>query len=217
MALAFFDLDRTLLSENSGSLWVRRELRLGHLTRWQAALASGALLRYHLGATSIESVLLAALEGLAGTSARELRKRTETFYAQEIRHLIRPGARIALEAHRSAGDTLVLLTTSSGDLADLVSEELRLDQVLCNRLEAEGDRHTGRPRGELCYGPGKVRYAEALAEQLGGALHTATFYSDSYSDLPMLEAVGRPVAVHPDPRLRREALRRGWPIESWGR
>lgn len=217
MALAFFDLDRTLLSENSGSLWVRRELRLGHLTRWQAALASGALLRYHLGATSIESVLLAALEGLAGTSARELRKRTETFYAQEIRHLIRPGARIALEAHRSAGDTLVLLTTSSGDLADLVSEELRLDQVLCNRLEAEGDRHTGRPRGELCYGPGKVRYAEALAEQLGGSLYTATFYSDSYSDLPMLEAVGRPVAVHPDPRLRREALRRGWPIESWGR
>jgi HAD superfamily hydrolase (TIGR01490 family) len=217
VALAFFDLDRTLLSENSGSLWVRRELRLGHLTRWQAALASGALLRYHLGATSIESVLLAALEGLAGTSARELRKRTETFYAQEIRHLVRPGARIALEAHRSEGDTLVLLTTSSGDLADLISEELRLDEVLCNRLEAEGDRHTGRPQGELCYGPGKVRYAEALAEQLGGSLHTATFYSDSYSDLPMLEAVGRPVAVHPDPRLRREALRRGWPIESWGR
>ena len=90
MALAFFDLDRTLLSENSGSLWVRREVRLGHLNRWQAALASGALLRYHLGATSIESVLLAALEGLAGTSAQELRQRTETFYAQEIRHLVRP-------------------------------------------------------------------------------------------------------------------------------
>ena len=111
----------------------------------------------------------------------------------------------------------MLLTTSSGDLADLVAAELRLDAVLCNRLEAEGDLHTGKPQGELCYGPGKVRYAEALAGQLGGSLQAAAFYSDSYSDLPMLEAVGRPVAVHPDPRLRREALRRGWPIEFWGR
>src|SRR5690606_35734182 len=167
--------------------WVRREFRSGTLSRWQAALDSGALLRYHLGSTSIESVLLAALEGLAGTSALELRQRTETFYAQEIRHLVRPGARIALEAHRSAGDTLVLLTTSSGDLADLVAAELRLDAVLCNRLEAEGDLHTGKPQGELCYGPGKVRYAEALAGQLGGSLQAAAFYSDSYSDLPMLE------------------------------
>lgn len=217
MPLAFFDLDRTLLSENSGSLWVRREFRSGHLSRWQAAFASGALLRYHLGGTSIEAVLLAALEGLAGSSARELRRRTEAFYAQEIRHLIRPGARIALEAHRAAGDTLVLLTTSNGDLADLVAADLRLDAVLCNRLEAEGDRHTGRPQGELCYGPGKVRYAEVLAARLGQSLESAAFYSDSYSDLPMLEAVGRPVVVHPDPRLRREALRRGWPIESWGR
>jgi len=217
VALAFFDLDRTLLSENSGSLWVRREVRSGHLNRWQAFLASGALLRYHLGGTSIESVLLAALEGLAGTSALELRKRTETFYAQEVRHLVRPGARVAIEAHRAAGDTLVLLTTSSGDLADLIAADLRLDAVLCNRLEAEGDRHTGRPQGELCYGAGKVRYAQTLAEGLGGSLRDASFYSDSYSDLPMLEAVGRPVVVHPDPRLKREALRRGWPIELWGR
>src|SRR5690606_3322584 len=108
-------------------------------------------------------------------------------------------------------------TTSSGDLADLIAQDLRLDAVLCNRLEAKGDLHTGRPLGELCYGPGKVRYAEALSAQMGASLRSATFYSDSFSDLPMLEAVGRRVAVHPDPRLRREALRRGWPIESWGR
>lgn len=217
VALAFFDLDRTLLSENSGALWIRREVRLGHLSRWQAALAAGWLLRYHLGGTSIQTALLSALEGLAGTSALELQRRSRAFYEQEVRQLLRPGARLALQAHREAGDTLVLLTTSAGDLADLVAEDLGLDEVLCNRLEAEGDLHTGRPLGELCYGPGKVLHAQVLSERLGGSLRSATFYSDSYSDLPMLEAVGRPIVVHPDPRLRLEARRRGWPIETWGR
>jgi len=216
VALAFFDLDKTILSVNSGTLWIRREVRLGHVTRWQAARAASFLFRYHLGFTALERVLDEGVSGLAGTSAREVRERTLRFYDEEVRHRIRPGALRALEAHRSAGDRLVLLTSSTDYLSELFARDLRLDDVLCNRLESVEDVHTGRTVEGLCFGPGKRVHAEKLAATHREPLSRSSFYTDSYSDLAMLEAVGRPVVVHPDPRLRREAQRRRWPIVDWG-
>jgi phosphoserine phosphatase len=94
--------------------------------------------------------------------------------------------------------------------------QLGLDHSLCNRFEVDGrGLHTGRPLGALCYGHGKVAHAEAYARERGVALESCAFYTDSYTDLPVLERVGRPVAVHPDPRLARVAKRRGWRVEDW--
>jgi phosphoserine phosphatase len=74
---------------------------------------------------------------------------------------------------------------------------------------------TGTFERPLCYGAGKLERARALVHSLGSTLEQAVFYTDSITDLPLLEAVGQPVAVNPDPRLRRVARRRGWPIEDW--
>ena len=219
VAVAFFDLDKTLLAENSGALWLRHELAAGHITRLQALRAGYWLARYHLGFVSMEDALLRAIGQLAGTRAEPIVRRTEAFYAQQLRSLYRPGALEALERHRSARDRLVLLTSSSGYLSELVARELGLDAVLCNRFEVDEEGlHTGRPLGALCFGAGKLAHAEQYLRELGGDVRLAdcTFYTDSYSDLPVMAAVGRPVAVNPDPRLRREALRRGWPVVDWG-
>ena len=217
MAIAFFDLDLTVLSRNSGTLWVRSELRTGHITRWQALKAFAWLTRYHFGFARLEDALLESISSLTGKLETEVRARTLEFYEAEVRHLVRPGARAALERHRAAGDKLWLLTSSSNYLAEAVAAQLSLDGSLCNRFEVYGTGHfTGRPAGALCYGPGKVDVAKAFAREKGVPLADCTFYSDSTSDLPMLEAVGRPVAVNPDPRLRRTALGRGWPVEDWG-
>ena len=219
VAVAFFDLDKTLFAVNSGGLWVRHELAQGHITRLQALRASLWLARYHLGFSSMQDALLRAISLLAGTAAEPIVRRTEDFYAKHLRALYRPGALEALERHRSAGDRLVLLTSSSGYLSELVARDLRLDAVLCNRFEVDAAGvHTGRPLGGLCFGAGKLAHAEQYLRELGGAvlLQECTFYTDSYSDLPVMAAVGRAVAVNPDPRLRREALRRGWPVVDWG-
>ena len=89
--------------------------------------------------------------------------------------------------------------------------------MLCNRFEVDASGlYTGRPLGEVCFGEGKRLYAEDCASEAGVPLSACSFYTDSYSDLPVMEVVGRPVAVHPDRRLQREALRRGWPVVSWG-
>jgi HAD superfamily hydrolase (TIGR01490 family) len=218
MAIAFFDLDKTLLAVNSGALWIRRELELGHITRLQALRASMWLARYHMGFVSLQDVLLQAITHLEGLGEQYLLQRTVLFYEEQVRSQFRPGALRSLEEHRAAGDRLVLLTSSSGYMADLVARDLGLDAVLCNRFEVDCSTGlcTGRPLGEVCFGEGKRSYAQAYASEAGVSLSACSFYTDSYSDLPVLEVVGRPVVVHPDRRLFREALRRGWPVVDWG-
>jgi HAD superfamily hydrolase (TIGR01490 family) len=215
--IAFFDLDKTLLSANSGSLWIKRELSLGHISRLQALQASLWIFRYHLGFTPMERALERAVRMLHGIPEKEIRDRTSDFYQSMVRGLYRPGGRAAVEEHRSRGDRLVLLTSSSLYMAELVSSDLGLDNVLCNRFEVDASGvHTGRPVGTFCYGAGKLYHAQSFVEQIGEGLESATFYTDSYSDLPVMEKVGEPVAVNPDPRLRREALRRRWRVVDWG-
>jgi HAD superfamily hydrolase (TIGR01490 family) len=216
VAIAFFDLDKTLLATNSGKLWIKRELALGHITRLQALRATLWIARYHLGFAQVQDVVSRAISMLAGTPEKDLRARTRTFY-KEVRQLYRPGGLAALEHHRKAGDRLVLLTSSSHYMSELVCDELKLDAILCNRLEVDGaGSHTGRAVGEVCFGAGKLTHATEYARLLGEQLEDAAFYTDSYSDLPVLVRVGKPVAVNPDLRLRRYAARKGWRIVDWG-
>ncbi len=218
MTIAFFDLDKTLLSVNSGSLWVRSELREGFLGRRMAARASWWIFKYHLGVSSMEPAVLEAISTLKGAHEAELRARTRRFYDREVRQLYRPGGLQALERHRAEGDQLVLLTSASLYLSERVQEDHGLDALLCNRFEVdERGVFTGLPQGDLCFGEGKLAHARAYAQARGADLSSCSFYTDSTSDLSVLEQVGRPVCVHPDPRLRRIASRRSWPRVDWGR
>ena len=212
--IAFFDLDLTVLACNSATLWIRREVRLGFLPKRDAARAAIWIGLYQLGFARIESAIVGAIAQLEGADEAAMRARTLDFWS-EIADQIRPGATEAIARHLAAGHHLYLLTSSSNYISDPVVTLLGLDGALCTRFEARDGVFTGRPDGALCYGPGKVDHANALAARLGSSLADASFYTDSYSDLPMLESVGRPVAVHPDPRLSRHARRRGWPIEDW--
>jgi HAD superfamily hydrolase (TIGR01490 family) len=218
MGIAFFDLDKTVLAVNSGRLWVRRESALGNLGVGQTLQAVAWLVRYELGFASAETMVAQAVAHTRGTPGADLQGRTERFYQAEVRSTFRPGALAAIEEHRRVGDTLTLLTSSSGYLADLVAQELGFARVCCNRLDVDGDGlHTGRVLGRVCFGAGKLVHAQREADLAGVPLSACAFYTDSFSDLAVLTQVGRPVAVNPDPRLRREAGRRGWPVVDWGR
>jgi HAD superfamily hydrolase (TIGR01490 family) len=214
--IAFFDLDKTVLAVNSGTLWVRREVALGFLSKRQAVRALVWLARYTLGFASAEAMVAEAVVHIRHTSSAELRERTRRFFEAEVRHTYRPRALDELERHRALGDRLVMLTSSTNYLSELVGAELKFDQVLCNRLEVDaGGLHTGRVVGRVCFGPGKLDYATSEAQAQGVRLRDCAFYTDSFSDLTVLEAVGRPVAVNPDPRLRRHAAKRGWVVVDW--
>ena len=217
MAIAFFDLDLTVLARNSGALWMKAELRGGFISYWMALKATVWLTRYHLGFARLEDAILESIASLTGATEAEVVARTMAFYEREVRRLVRPGALAAIQRHRAAGDRLWLLTSSSNYLSEAIAAQLALDGSLCNRFEVDASgRFTGKPLGQLCFGPGKVDVARRFAQEQGVALADCAFYSDSASDLPMFEAVGHPVAVNPDPRLKRTALKRGWPVVDWG-
>ena len=217
MRIAFFDLDQTLIAVNSARMWIRREVALGHITHTQALRAGAWLVRYELGFASVEEAVGRAIAALAGTRAVDIRGRTESFYQRQVRPLFRPGALAELAKARAANDRLVLLTSSSNYMAELVSQELKLHAILCNNLEVDGHGfHTGRTVGPICFGVGKLTHARAEAATNGVALAECSFFTDSFADLPVLEQVGRAVAVNPDPRLERHAKKRGWEVVDWG-
>ncbi len=99
-AIAFFDFDETLIVGNSGRLWIRRELRQGHISRSQFFRAAVWMLRYRLGWASMDDALRTAIGSLRGQSEQTLRQRTRDFYETEVRMLYRTGARSALDRHR---------------------------------------------------------------------------------------------------------------------
>lgn len=214
---AFFDLDKTVLAVNSGTLWVRREVALGHMSKRIALRAMVWLARYRFGFASAEEMVAEAVAHSRGTRAEDIATRTRRFFDEEVRSTYRPGAREAIARHRAAGDRLVMLTSSSNYLSELVASELGFDAVLCNRLEVDvSGVHTGRVVGRICFGEGKLVHANAELGAHAGSLPNSDFYTDSFSDLPVLQKVGRPVAVNPDVRLRRYATAQGWPVVDWG-
>lgn len=215
-AVAFFDLDRTLIDVNSGLLWAQHERRSGHITRGQMARAVFWSALYHLAAIDMETAVSRALDHYRGVDAGELDARTRSWFEREVALRLRPRAAHAIEEHRRRGDLLVILTNSSSYEARAAAERWGFDDFLANQFPTdERGRLTGAFERPLCYGRGKVARAELWARARGLELTGSYFYSDSYSDLPMLERVAEPRVVRPDPRLRLAARRRGWRILDW--
>ena len=213
---AFFDLDQTLIEGNSALLWARHERAHGQISAWQMARAVIWHGLYVLSVVNIEKAFAEALRHYRGRPAAELEARTREWFHAQIAPLFREQARRAIAEHREAGHRLVMLTSSSGYEAAEAAQAWGFDDWLANVFPAdEAGNLLGTVNSPLCYGPGKVVHAEAYAEQHGIDLTASFFYSDSYTDLPMLERVGHPRVVTPDPRLRRAARRLGWEVLDW--
>ena len=213
---AFFDLDRTLLDMNSSTLWAMHELRSRSisLTQFGRVLVWNAL--YHLSLIDMNTAYQEALAHYRGRRYEELEAETRAWFARDVAHHVRPGAIRALREHREQDHQLVLLTSASAFAARAACDTWELDDFLSNDFptDAQG-KLDGTYVAPLCYGPGKVERASAWAGERGLSLAECFFYSDSYSDAPMLRAVGHPRVISPDPRLNREARQRGWPILQW--
>lgn len=211
MNVAFFDLDHTLLRVNSGKLWVEYQYREGQLSRTDLLKTFGYLLGYRLAIVDVERVARSAVERIAGVAEERLRQEVWTWYDAEVRAHMNPILLEKVAEHRAQQHRVVLLTASSPYVSERAVEQAGLDDFLCTRFAVDDGKFTGELEGPFCYGTGKVAWAQTWMAQHGGSLKDAWFYTDSYTDLPMLEAVAHPVVVNPDPRLRRWAARTGVP------
>jgi HAD superfamily hydrolase (TIGR01490 family) len=215
MTVAFFDLDRTLLDCNSGRLWVAHEFREGRIGVRDALWAGWWLARYSLGVgDGLDGAFAAAVASYAGVEEAGVAERTRAWFDEACVGRLRPGAPAVLEMHRERGDRLVLATSSTAYVGLAAQAHWGFDDVLCTRMEVADGLFTGAIAA-LAYGDAKHTLAAAWAEQEGVDLAECTFYTDSITDRALMEAVGTPVAVHPDRPLRALARERGWTIADW--
>lgn len=216
-AAAFFDLDGTLLAVNSGRLWLSHERAHRRLTAQDAAKGLAYLVAYKLGLVDVRMALGLAAAALRGRPEREFEESVHRWYEEHVRPLRAPLADRAIERHRAAGHRLVLLTTSTVYQAAIAARDFGLDDHLGTRFAVADGRFTGALVHPVPFGRGKVELAEEYAAREGISLEHSYFYSDSITDLPMLERVGHPRIVNPDPRLALVAKLRSFPVLDWGR
>jgi len=214
MRAAFFDMDNTLLTVDTGMSWTKFLHRRGELPTSMVAKVIYWSALYKLAVLDMEGVFTKLCKDLAGDSEAEMIAKCDIWYRDHVAPFVAPAARVAVEHHRQRGDVIVLATGSTVYAARPVAGGVGIEHVLASQLEVQGGAFTGRPSA-LCFGHHKVTLAEKWAADNGIDLGASTFYSDSFNDLPLLERVGTAVAVNPDTRLRRHAQRRGWAMQRW--
>jgi len=120
-----------------------------------------------------------------------------------------------MQEHRRQGHLVTLISAATPYVVGPLASHLGIEEYLCTRLEIVDGHFTGQIIEPGCYGPGKVHWAHEYAQRHDAGLAQAYFYTDSCSDRPLLELVGHPVVINPDPRLRTLAAQRSWPVESF--
>jgi HAD superfamily hydrolase (TIGR01490 family) len=217
---AFFDLDKTVISKSSSLALTRPMYRAGLVSR--SALLKGAyaqLVYLLLGAD--EHKMDRVKEGMLALTRGWDKSQVEEIIRGALSELIDPyiylEALDLMDLHRALGRTVFIVSSSVEEVVRPLSEHLGGVEVIATRAKIDDQ---GLYTGELefyCYGENKAVAIREVAEQESIHLAGSFAYSDSITDLPMLEAVGNPVAVNPDRDLRREAERRSWQIRYFRR
>ena len=213
---ALFDMDRTLVRKETVSLYVKYQRELGEATFSDAVKVLYWMLQYTAGILDAPEVAARALRSIEGFPEVVLSARCDDWFRTHVEKHVCDEGRRAVEMHRAKGEVLAVVTGATSYATRPLGRLLGIPHLVTSELEVD-DRglFTGRFHAPLCYAEGKIERAEKLAKEQGFSLDEATFYSDSYTDLPLLERVDVPVCVNPDPRLRRVAKARGWRIETW--
>jgi HAD superfamily hydrolase (TIGR01490 family) len=214
---AFFDVDRTLVACNTGRLFLRDQRRRGEISFLRTLRALGWMAKYHFSLIDLQVIAARIAEQMRGKSESEFAERCRKWVEAEVLPLVVPGALIQIERHRAEGHVLALLSSSPTYVTRPLARTLGIEEVLSTTFEVEGDQFTGRLVGPACVGPGKIHWAEDLGVRRVIDLAQSWFYTDSFTDMPMLERVGHRVVVNPDPRLRHAAKKRGWPVQDWSK
>jgi HAD superfamily hydrolase (TIGR01490 family) len=211
---AFFDLDRTLMAGSSAYHFGRASYRLGRLTRRQLARDALNQIRFRLrGSTdaAVNALLERVLAGIKDQRVVDLARLRADVLAGILPRVYPQMLRVVRE-HQDAGRPSYIVSAASQEMVEALAMVLAMDGAIGTRSEIRDGVYTGRLDGPFVYGEGKATALRELANEEGIDLAASWAYSDSASDLPMLQAVGHPVAVNPDAELAAVARREHWQV-----
>jgi len=212
MATAFFDVDGTIVRGATGLLAVDILRRAGYITYWHSVQALAYHVLHKAGVMHADEAYKKAIAPFVGRRESEVAKDLERVYRLRVRPAIYDRAVSLAEAHHRRGDRIVLLSASSAMLLEHFRDALPVTDVVAFNQDAPDGVLADTYEKPVPYGDNKLYLARRYLEQHGEAFVDATFYTDSITDLALLERVGVPRPVNPDLRLTRVAERSGWPI-----
>jgi HAD superfamily hydrolase (TIGR01490 family) len=210
---AFFDLDRTLIRRSSVLALAPHFRARGLISRGDVIKSVFWQILFVARGASAEVIRSAAEDGmkiLEGFSVADMQELVGDAMETVLRPLVYAEPLRLVEQHRARGEKVYVVSATLQEIVEHIARDLGFDGAIGSTCEIVDGVYTGRSL-RAAHGVGKADALRALAVEQNIDLARSTAYSDSYSDVPFLEAVGRPVAVNPDKKLRRIARERGWP------
>lgn len=216
---AIFDLDKTIIATSSATAFSRPLQAGGLLTRRAMLRAAYAKAAFELGsadAVATERLRAALSEMVRGWPVAEVTEIVAQTLAEAIAPSVYAEAVALIDDHHARGHEVVIASASGTDVVRPIADLLGVDRVIATRMAVRDGRYTGELEF-YAFGQGKADAVRALAAERGWDLAASHAYTDSITDLPLLEAVGHPAVVNPDRALRAIATERGWQVLTFAR
>ncbi len=216
---AFFDLDKTVIAASSSTVFSRQFYSRGLINKRDVVRSAYTQFVYLLGGADHDQTermrqYLSSL--VTGWPVEQVREIVAEALHENIDPVVYAEAVELIRSHQAAGIDVIIVSASGSEVVEPIARLLGVDQVIATRLVEEAGKYTGEIE-YYAYGPEKARAVEKLATEHNYDLGASWAYSDSITDVPLLEAVGHPYAVNPDRALRRIAIERDWPVLTFRR
>lgn len=216
MALALFDLDKTLLGGDSDFLWGEFLSEIGAVNVGEYQQQNQKFFDdYTKGELDITKYLEFCLAPLANHSIKRLNKWHQQFMLEKIQPIFLEKAKKVADAHKNNGDRVLVITATNSFVARPIAKIYGINELLATEPEMVNGEFSGKVSGEPCFQIGKVHKLKAWCKKNNESLSDAYFYSDSHNDLPLLKLVENPIIVHGDKTLLNIAKQKNWQCMDW--
>jgi len=213
--IAFFDLDRTLIAENSGTTLVRQAYNKGIMGRSDLVKAIYLSIIYRLNMKDTIKIIDNMVAWVAGLPEKTILDLSSEVAENILIPSIRSEVQNELNSHREKNAKVIILSSAIMPVCLEVANYLRMDDVLCSDLEIVDGHYTGLPNGRLCFGEEKASRLKEYCEITNNRKEDAWYYGDSVADIPVLSSVGHPICINPDKKLKKYAHGKGWKSYQW--
>jgi len=216
MALALFDLDNTLLADDSDFLWGCFLVDNGLVDKATYDAANQRFYdEYKKGTLDIFEFLAFSLKPLTQFSREKLNELHQAFMQKHIIPAMTEKGKAQIQLHREKGDYTLIITATNSFVTGPIAKAFKVDELIATEPEIIDGKYTGKVAGTPCFQEGKITRLKQWLENTSHDLENSTFYSDSHNDLALLELVENPVAVDPDQQLLTTARKQNWPVISF--
>ncbi|CAM3052999.1 HAD-IB family hydrolase [Saccharomonospora xinjiangensis] len=214
---AFFDLDKTIIASSSALAFSKPFLRQGLINRRAALKSAYAQLMFALSGADADRTerLRAEISRMCtGWDVEQVKAIVSETLHDVVAPLVYAEAAELIERHKAEGRDVIVLSATGEEVVRPIADMLGITHSLGSRMEIVDGRYSGKV-DFYCYGEYKAVAARQIATERGYDLAECHAYTDSSTDLPLLEVVGHPHVVNPDRALRRTAQERGWPVHTF--